>query len=77
MKGGKSMRKIIGVLVAICYLMAFPPFINLYNRPGFVLGIPTFIFGLIMNAICLVLSVLVLYCYENKRDEDEQKKYAK
>lgn len=64
------MRKVITILILLCYLMAFPPFMNIYNRPGFVLGIPTFMFGLFCIAACLILLVYILYRYEDKQNRE-------
>jgi uncharacterized membrane protein YhaH (DUF805 family) len=64
------MRKVIIILMLLCYLMAFPPFMSIYNRPGFVLGIPTFMFGLFCISACLILLVYILYRYEDKQNRE-------
>ncbi len=63
-----TMRKTIIALIIIFYAMAFPPFNSIYNQPGFVLGIPTFMFGLIVNALIMIALIFILYIYEEKND---------
>ncbi len=66
-----NVRKIIILLIVICYAMAFPPFNSLYNQLGFVFGIPTFMFGLIVNALIMILLIFILYLYEEKHDPNK------
>lgn len=65
-------RKICIGIIAVIYLFGvFPPFMSLYNRPGFILGMPTFIFGLLIFALSMLLVTYILYRHEYK-DIDEE-----
>ena len=66
------MRKVIMVLMLMIYLMAFPPFIAVYNKVGFCFGIPNFIFGLLILSLGMVLVTFILYRYENKKKDGGQ-----
>ena len=68
------MRKKMIILMFVLYLMALPPFITAYNRNGFCLGLPTFLFGLLAISLGMVLVTFLLYHYEenNKKDGDQK-----
>lgn len=65
------MRKVIILLIFLLYILAFPPLNAIYNRGGFVFGIPTFIFGIMIISSLLVFLTFILYRYENKNKDEE------
>lgn len=68
------MRKKMMLIMLIFYLMAFPPLIRLFNCSGSILGIPTFIFGLLVLSLGMVVTTLILYRCEEKNKKDGDRK---
>ncbi len=65
-----KVRKVVIILILMCYAMAFPPMNGIYNQVGFVCGIPTFMFGLLVNALLPVLLITFLFIYESKKEKE-------
>ncbi|MCK8827426.1 hypothetical protein MWH25_06670 [Natroniella acetigena] len=66
-------RKIIGVLMLLCFIMMCPPFYNLANQPILLFGVPMFILWNLFFGVALTCLLVVLFVldekYENKGDE--------
>lgn len=61
-------RKVVIILVALCYLMVLPPMFNLYNKPILVMGVPMFLFVLVALVLLMNMLIFFLYQYEEKQE---------
>lgn len=68
------MRKKMILIMLLLYFMAFPPLIRIYNHSGFICGIPTFVFGVLVASIGMVVSTLILFRYEEKHKKNGEQK---
>lgn len=65
-----SVRKLIIGLILTCFLFTMPPMFHIYNQPILILGIPMFMFGIIILTLTMVLLTYILYRYESKNEDE-------